>query len=267
MLDLSRKLEKYQPGIPSQSMIDIRKAKTMWADYRADHGAARVPSRLLTAPADNTKLKKTDAVTYSLSLAPADTSGYNVCRFSTPVCRSGCVAFSGNGRFDVVTEGRVRKTRFLAEHTDAFLTLLVWELGLAVKRHGRINLRLNTFSDLRWERITPWLFTMFQDSITFYDYTKYPGDRRDVPSNYRLTYSVHERDTEATVMVKLRRGPAAVVFDTKRMAKLPDSYLGFPVVDGDQTDDRTLDSAGVVVGLRAKGGLIGDTSGFVKSGG
>ena len=50
----------------------------------------------------------------------------------------------------------------------------------------------------------------------------------------------------------------AVVFD-----KLPEEYLGYPVIDGDTTDLRFLDDTGVIVGLLAKGDAKKDTSGFV----
>ena len=50
----------------------------------------------------------------------------------------------------------------------------------------------------------------------------------------------------------------AVVFH-----KLPETYLGRPVINGDETDLRFLDPKGVVVGLKAKGKAKKDTSGFV----
>lgn len=43
----------------------------------------------------------------------------------------------------------------------------------------------------------------------------------------------------------------------------PTRYLGFPVVDGDETDLRFLDPPGVVVGLSAKGTAKLEDSGFV----
>jgi len=48
-------------------------------------------------------------------------------------------------------------------------------------------------------------------------------------------------------------GNIAVVFDTKKGEKLPTSFWGFDVVDGDKTDLRFLDADNVVVGLRSKG--------------
>ena len=50
----------------------------------------------------------------------------------------------------------------------------------------------------------------------------------------------------------------AVVFN-----KLPETYLGRKVINGDDTDLRFLDERGVVVGLKAKGKAKKDNTGFV----
>ena len=51
----------------------------------------------------------------------------------------------------------------------------------------------------------------------------------------------------------------AMVFD-----KLPDTYMGRPVFNADETDLRFLDPKGVILGLKAKGRAKKDTSGFVR---
>jgi hypothetical protein len=53
-------------------------------------------------------------------------------------------------------------------------------------------------------------------------------------------------------------GNVAVVFN-----ELPETYLGKPVINGDESDLRFLDPKGVIVGLKAKGKAIKDDSGFV----
>jgi hypothetical protein len=53
----------------------------------------------------------------------------------------------------------------------------------------------------------------------------------------------------------------AVVFRDKD--KIPKSFKGFQVVDGDKDDLRFLDPKGVVVALYAKGKAKQDASGFV----
>ena len=56
----------------------------------------------------------------------------------------------------------------------------------------------------------------------------------------------------------------AVVFAVKRGRPLPETFWGRRVIDADLTDLRYLDPAGVVCGLRAKGGAINDRTGFVR---
>ena len=47
---------------------------------------------------------------------------------------------------------------------------------------------------------------------------------------------------------------------------LPDTWKGYEVVNGDETDLRFLDKRGVVVGLIEKGKAKKDESGFVLEG-
>jgi hypothetical protein len=135
--------------------------------------------------------------------------------------------------------------------------------------------RLNTFSDLLWEKIAPELFTEFS-SIKFYDYTKYPlRYRKNLPDNYHLTFSRAETsDNQAEAQKYLDANkPISVVFDTKKGEDLPETFLGHTVVDADIHDAKgkaktdttfpTCTKKGLVLGLRAKGKAKNDTSGFV----
>jgi hypothetical protein len=50
--------------------------------------------------------------------------------------------------------------------------------------------------------------------------------------------------------------------------RLPEQWHGYRVIDGDLADDRTADPDGVVVGLAAKGDLIGQpgtADGFLQA--
>lgn len=247
---------------------DPAAAKAAWAQYRADSGRKSY-GPLLTQPLDNQKLAKSGTPSYGLSLAPHSMSGYNVCRASTPGCRRGCVAYAGNGGYASVSEGRIMRTRFLAEHPEQFVTLLADEIGRAVAKHGAINVRLNTFSDLPWHELTPWLFTRFPD-VQFYDYTKvWSRMGAAIPANWDLTYSASERTTDAAIGEAVAAGNnVAVVFSPGRTKPLPTFYAHSPVIDGDKSDDRALDARGVIVGLRAKGKMrqdIGKADSMVRS--
>lgn len=197
---------------------------------------------------------KLDIHTLGLSLAPAKSSGsYNVCRYATPGCTVSCVAHSGNGRWDKTKSARAVKTEFLGADPSAFMTLVVHEIDLAVERHGDVAVRLNTFSDIPWEQVFPVLFERWGDQVTFYDYTKWPKAERPDATGYDLTRSAHERHTEDEIKAMLESGSrVAVCLDVKK-ADMIDTYLGFPVVDGDKHDARFTEPTGVVVLLRPKG--------------
>ena len=229
-------------------------ARQAWSEHRTQAGF-RSYGALLTKPAYNQKLEKSgaDAAVYGLSLAPSNLSGNNVCAFSTPECRAGCVAFSGNGRYDRVTEARINKTRFLRADPSAFVALVRHETETAHRKLGdRLAVRLNTFSDIPWERLHPGIFV---PGVPYYDYTK--DWTRQSSDQYHLTFSVSERTTDDQILGKLEAGMnVAVVFRVGRTKALPEQYLGFPVVDGDKSDVRFLDPRGVIVGLRAKGRML-----------
>jgi hypothetical protein len=242
----------------------VSEARRIWRAYRMANGWGP-DAPILTPPDGNAKfLKDASVVTYGLALAQANTAGrgINVCPFSTPACRAGCVALGGMARFKGVLEARAMKTRFLADHPDAFLTLVEHELSRAAAKYGdRLRVRLNTFSDIRWEEVAPWIL---RTDVQFYDYTK--DWARTPPANYRLTLSASERTSKRAIRSATVRGATvAVVFSTKRGHALPSAYAGMKVTDGDCSDNRADDGAGVVVGLRAKGRMRGDTRGMVRA--
>jgi len=248
-------------AVPADVMT-VREARALWANFRYREGWAHVAVPLLSDPSGNLKLGKSVVPSFGLSLAPHRISGANVCVASTVVCRGGCVAYNGHAAKDPhVMMARATKTRFMFAHPEAFVTLLEHEIRLAVKRRGRIAVRLNTFSDVAWERVAPHLFEI--DGVTFYDYTKRTD--RTPPAGYHLTVSATERTTVEDVRSHVLAGSAvAVVLNVKRSEPVPTTWHGMPVTDGDKTDERWEDG-GTVVALRAKGKLIGDRSGFVKA--
>ena len=248
--------------------IDVQEARKEWAQYRAAYGGfAPIAVPLLTPPSGNLKLAKTQS--YGLSLAQSTVSGYNVCAYSTAECRKYCVATAGKGSMPSVTRARAVKTQFLADRPFLFMRLLVDEMQRAHRKHdGDVVFRLNTFSDLPWEEIVPWLFDMFSD-VQFYDYTKNEGRAQNfdgkVPSNYRLAYSMSETDAWQQVAMHLVAvGNVAIVFDLKPTQEMPSEWRGFPVVDADKSDRWMLDHDRVIGGLRAKGSMRNSGSPMVQ---
>jgi len=117
-----------------------------------------------------------------------------------------------------------------------------------------IAVRLNTTSDLDWTELTNSL-----PNVQFYDYTKVWT--RKSTANYNLTFSVAEHNTQEQIEEKLNNNESvAIVFH-----KLPETYMGFPVVDGDVDDDRYNDVKGTIIGLKYKTTVGGkDDTSFVR---
>lgn len=203
----------------------------------------------------NAKILKSQSLgylTFGLHLAPATLSGYEVCDGRSPGCTTACLNMSGRGKFDSVQAARIKKTKLLFEDPVQFY-IQVRDSVFASKRQAdrlgyRPAFRPNLTSDIRWELFRPIgtsIFEDFEDDI-WYDYTKLAD--RDPPDNYHLTFSRSETN-EDLCRVALSRGiNIAAVFD-----ELPETYLGYPVINGDEHDLRFLDPKGVVVGLVPKG--------------
>lgn len=252
-----------EPILAAAPLVPDTEARRAWFHYRLQHGRlAAAP--YLTAPDGNAKLAHTFArPTFSLSLAPASSSrAFNVCPTATS-CARVCVggATCGRAAFDPgIMDGRTLRTRFLGEHPGAALALIRLEaLHATYRRAGgrvvgrrRIGLRLNAFSDIRWEYVLP--DVLGASYVDAYDYTKHdPGDRAPF-GRYRLLYSIDEHDGRADIERKAGAGPIAVVFDMGRHDSTPDRWAGMSVVPGDIDDWRNAQhDPGTVVGLYLKG--------------
>ena len=188
-------------------------------------------------------------------------------------CEGPCLNRAGRGQFDKIQQARINKTVFFLLDRIGFMGQLAHEIAGFVQKTRAEGftpvVRLNGTQDHRWELepvevdgVTyPNLMSLFPD-VQFYDYTKIPN-RRGLPANYDLTFSYSgvpgfSPYAEQALAAGLR---VAVVFRSK--AEIPAKFLGVPVVDGDDSDLRPYDPAGVVVALYAKGPAKKDRSGFV----
>jgi hypothetical protein len=239
-----------------------------------------------------TKGRKKEVLTAVQYQAPATESGIaNLCPFASAGCAEGCLFTAGRGVFDDVRQARVNRTILFMEHRHEYCTKLIFETARFERKAHRLGMmpavRLNGTSDIKWEStpmvpagITPdprlgavggtSIMSLFPN-VQFYDYTAWPYDKRpaeSLPSNYDLTFSRKENN-DAEVLHNLHNGRrVAVVFNTKKGDSAPTSYTAvdgsiWPVVNGDDSDVRFMDPAGVVVALYAKGKARKDTSGFV----
>jgi hypothetical protein len=216
------------------------------------------------------KGEKKGFTTYGIHLAPASLSGFNVCDSSSAGCRWACLNTAGRGAMNSVQKARIKKTLFFFKDKQKFLAELWAEVAKSIKSASRKGMtpcfRLNLTSDLPWEKIKfngQNVFDAFP-LVTFYDYTKSVERMTafvngEMPSNYHLTFSRSETNGAIALAILRSGGNVAMVF----RKSLPSSYMGFEVVDGDETDLRFLDGKGKIVGLKEKGLAKKDETGFV----
>lgn len=241
------------------------------------------PNYLLTY--GNPKIAKGEkhgVFTAVMHFAPYTLSGANVCSHATAGCAAACLNTAGRGGIGLDGNGmnaiqvaRIRRTRFFRRDRQAFMSMLRREIDAHVKRarrHGMAPaIRLNGTSDLPWENVKffdyPNIFAAYPD-VQFYDYTKIPVSKRNLQiPNYHLTFSLAESNrSDAIDAIRAGLNVAAVI-RCPRSGDLP-ATVSFGgsfrrVIDGDLTDARFTDTAGCIVGLRAKGRARYDTSGFV----
>ena len=215
---------------------------------------------LTTANYKTVKGEKLGYLTGILYLAPAKISGYEVCPRRSAGCTAACLYTAGMGAFSNVQQARIKKTKQFFEDRDNFLMQLRKDITALVRKAKKTNMtpaiRLNGTSDIEWTR-----FGIMEEfpEVQFYDYTKVLKRlKQPIPKNYHITFSRSESN-QADVESALRlRFNVAVVFN-----KLPETYLGRPVINGDETDVRFADAKGVIVGLTAKGKGKKDLNNFV----
>ena len=258
--NLSAMLERYSGGLDSaiynSTGGELSTARDTWAEFRRVNGFKYSAPKLLTYPANQKKLGKSEAFTVGLTLQHADTAGVECCAWRGE-CTRVCVLDNGNGRYPMTQKARDIKTQFLYQHPRAFMVLLGHELGQLSAKYERVLVRLNVNSDLRWHRITPLLVNgdLFPN-LYFYDYTKNPAilsGHGMLGLRYRAVYSVNESsDLEKVRAFVTRGGTAAIVTSRTKKQAPPDSFMGLPVLDGDATDNR-YDERGAWVDLYAKG--------------
>lgn len=238
----------------------------------------RFPDKLLglDTNAKTIKGEKYGIKTAILYLVPADGAGPNLCPMAGKAgCREACLFTAGRGAMSNVMLSRLRKTLFFNQHKEAFMLQLHSEIAALqrrAKREGwKLVIRLNGTSDIRFESIPVAgkrnIFEAFP-RVQFYDYTKIPN-RRDIPRNYDLTFSYSGAPEYAPYVSRaIESGQRiAVVFRNRAIVESMlangESFMGLPVVDGDDSDIRHRDPKGAIVALYAKGKAKRDTSGFV----
>jgi hypothetical protein len=243
-------------------------------------------------PKTEKSLKNGDPQTYILHLAPHNLSGVNVCPGAGNCKRICLHSAGNPIYMQAKQEARIRRTLAYVHNPEAFMRLLVCSILDKVKKaNGEpIAVRLNGTSDVAWENVdfnvspefatfcrvkygrhllvgrqnTFELFNSLNVNCKFYDYSKIRRDwARCAYLGYHLTFSFDGWDNSSNL--KLCREAIAngvniaAAFNIKRGHALPSvlesgslANFNLPIVDGDLTDYRPADPAGVVVGLRYK---------------
>ena len=221
----------------------------------------------------NLSLKK-GTMTYCVYLAPSTMAGtingkqIDVCP-NAKWCKDFCLNGSGRNRGDIllhaekkqeshINRARIKKTRFFYEDRETYMQVLVHEIKRAKRRADRMgyefSVRLNGTSDISPEEmivkgeVRDYNILEIFPEIMKYDYTKSYSRMflQEKYSNYNLTYSFNGHNKTACRKVLEKGWNVAVVFYGE---KLPKTFAGYKVIDGNESDMRYKDEKGCVVGL------------------
>lgn len=227
-------------------------------------------------------------------MAPHRAAGVgDLCGNASPGCINLCLGvYSGQAGIisdandhdmegNAARKSRVQKARRFMQERAAYMCDLIRSTQLLVARAERMGMipvaRPNGATDIAWELIrirAVWaiefpfllpfvgksLMEIFPD-VQFVDYTKNPRRfDKPLPANYSVTFSRSELNHAACVELLAKGVNVAICF----AGELPESWNGYPVIDGDKHDLRMLDPKGCVIGLAPKGRKAKrDESGFV----
>lgn len=210
-------------------------------------------------------------------MAPARASGGNltVCPWATAGCEAACLAWHSGmaaiGEQNSVRDARIARVHAWRADPDAYVARMRHQLYLLAARADRDGVRLaartNGGSDLPWWQ---WLDGHAPVDAHWGEYTKNPKWAEHPPTLWgrpvHITYSASERDTDAGIGERIRRGWAIAIVTPDADAALAQGELrigGYtvPCADGDAHDLRFLDrralgiaeGEGYAVLLRPKG--------------
>lgn len=217
-----------------------------------------------------------------LHLAPANRSGYEVCPMRSVGCTAACLNTAGFHHKNIDGSDkketiRIARTKMFFEQREKFMDMIFNEIrrgkNYAEKRGHLFGVRLNGTSDIVWESVPVNGYMNLMEAypdVPFYDYTK-RWNRKDLPKNYKLTFSRSENNHHKCVHALNNGMNVAIVYDVGKKEPFPKGHIfggkSYPIIDGDLNDWRYGDyeenSTPVIIGLRPKGMAKKDTTGFV----
>lgn len=211
-------------------------------------------------------------------MAPHSVAGVgNLCPNATEGCKALCLGmYSGQASMvkdlehgtNSVRDSRVAKAKLFMSERETYLRHLEKQISKLVAKAKKANLtpcvRLNGSTDIAFENMRYGqerlsLLDRFPD-VQFIDYTKIVSRMAKAPKNLSLTLSRAENNEQECIKALANGHNVAIVFS----GALPETWEGFPVINGDLHDLRHLDPKGHVIGLTPKGNKAKrDQSGFV----
>lgn len=198
----------------------------------------------------NAKTEKSEEFGYKnliLQLLPHtnNSQGKNLCPMANG-CEKTCLVYTGRGIFPSIIEARTRKTEMFVKDKYGFVEMLIEEIA-KIKDKDRLAIRLNGFSDIRWENININSKNIFEyfPVIRFYDYTKISNRMSLEIPNYHLTFSGDTHNWFTCEELLLSGKNVALVFKDK----IPETFNSWVVIDGTLHDLRFLDQKYVITGL------------------
>ncbi len=229
------------------------------AQARRDTGMSYIGTVSYTVK--HKKSLKYGELTYTVYLAPAKSSGYEVCPGRTAECTRLCLNESGKNRMgatrkgDAINESRIKKTRLFFEDRQFFMKWMIFEINAAKRKAAKmgyaISVRINNTSDINPEdfQLDGQNILQMYPEVQFYDYTKVASriELMKVYPNYDVTFSYTGYNLTECQKMLLNKIKVAVVFKV-----VPEEFMGYPVIDGDKYDMRYKDQAAAIVGLKYK---------------
>lgn len=226
---------------------------------------------LLSEGSTNSKTAKNTEKTFILYMAPYTLNKHkkNLCPKASAGCSNSCLFTAGRGKFSNVMNSRINKANYFLDETDNFINQLASEIlkqYAKAKRQGyKVLFRLNGTTDIDFFtlliRYASLDVTTLKDYATFYDYTKVLSyiKRHNNKPNIWYTFSRSEINNSELPLALSLGANVSVVFK----GYLPKSYWGYPVVDGDKSDNLMIGKKSTIIGLVAKGEAKKDATGFV----
>lgn len=209
------------------------------------------------------KAYKYNVLVYTLYLSPGKMSGYEVCPGRNKECTKFCLNKSGRNRGcfknNRINNSRIKKTRLIFENREFTTRWMIEEIKSGIEKAKRIgynfSIRLNNTSDISPEDFyiiengTKLNILQIFPDVTFYDYTKV-AERIELLKkykNYDLTYSYNGYNLNTCKTMLKNNIRVAMVFK-----KVPDYYIGYKVINGDNYDMRYNDDPNIIIGLKYK---------------